>query len=793
MRFPCHVAVLVGHRLNAQVVPDAGLFGLRVHNGGLLVKRRRYVVIGLGNGFDFPALMRGAVFVLRVPVVGRHRNAVGLFRLTIQRRDGKGIAVGQVAHRAVGLGVLVHRGPLHRKAAQLQRGRTAIALKLGVAVQVDLLRVNGIAKRAFRFGSVHGGVQRDGRQLCLCGILLQEVEPVRRCRAVGGHNAHRGQQVLFCMVGRQRKAVAVGHKGIAGGGVVGAGAPAHRAAVLRDDQLGVAAVQHLVQFFGQLLLGLVLGLPGGGILPSPGQIGNCIVIVLVAEDIAGKVDIALCGCVQRHVELEVVQERLLIRAVGRKAAGRNLGRSGAADDGLGLAQRAVRAVKAGIVISLAAGNDAEAHLGVLILLQIQRQAADVARGGQRQHSFVIGIDDAQVIVVNARVVGRRPADRVEQGIRVVGLAVDAGDGARRADAGQALLNAVIRHSGRADFIGVGCRHTGDLEPDLVIAPAVAAVGQHGIHVDRQGKAVAILCRRQGVLQRNLLLTGHIAVLVRQQAVELDAVGRRFRTYVLLRPVERIGQLVGFLVNFSFGVFVQRRGFQDIQVQLLEDDLRGRLRGLFCPPTLITVHVGEAERRQMGIGIAVLARANDLIAVLPPDFFVGVVCLVRMAGDGCGHFLRRGIPACGHIAFTAGDGHRNDKEVGVVGHSIRRQTVQVEGDGCLGDDALPRGQRDVLAVQGLPVDRVIAQIFCQQHDAVGRAAVGRVCQRWREAESHRCGKVFRRLAGAGHVLCRVFCFGQRARRQTVFILLGIFFVNITPLGWDVGFDLVLRRA
>ena len=601
------------------------------------------------------------------------------------------------------------------------------------------------------------------------------------------------------MVGRQRKAVAVGHKGIAGGFVVDAGAPAHRAAVLRDDQLGVATFQHLVQCLGQVLLGLVLGLAGGGILPSLGQIGNCIVIVHTAEDIAGKVDIALCGCVQRHVELEVVQERLLIRAVGRKAAGRNLGRSGAADDGLGLAQRAVRAVKAGIVISLAAGNDAEAHLGVLILLQIQRQAADVARGGQRQHSIAVGIDDAQVIVANARVVGRRPADRVEQGIRVVGLAVDAGDGARRADAGQALLNAVIRHSGRADFGGVGCRHTGDLEPDLVIAPAVAAVGQHGIHVDRQGKAAAaavlnLIGQIYAVLQRNLLLTGHIVVLVRQQAVELDAVGRRFRVHVLLRPVERIGQLVGFLVNFSFGVFVQRRGFQNIQVQLLEDDLRGRLRGLYSPTLVIgAAHIGEAERRQMGIGIAVLARADDLIAVLPPDFFVSVVCLVRMAGDGCGHFVRRGIPAILHIALAAGDGHRDNEEVGVVRHSIRRQAVQIEGDGCLGDDALPRGQRDVLAVQGLPVDRVIAQIFCQQHDAVGRAAVGRVCQRWREAESHRCGKVFRRLAGAGHVLCRVFCFGQRARRQTVFILLGIFFVNITPLGWDVGFDLVLRRA
>ena len=297
------------------------------------------------------------------------------------------------------------------------------------------------------------------------------------------------------MVGRQRKAVAVGHKGIAGGGVVDAGAPAHRAAVLRDDQLGAAIVQHLVQFFGQLLLGRVLVLSGGGILPCPGQIGNCIVIVLVAEDIAGKVDIALCGFRQRHVELEVVQERLLIRAGGRKAAGRNLGRSGAADDGLGLAQRAVRAVKAAVV--LAAGNDAEAHRNALILLQIQRQAADIARGGQRQHSIAAVIDDAQVIVVNALVVGRRPADRVEQGIRVVGLAVDAGDGARRADAGQALLNAVIRHSGRADFGGASCRHAGDLEPDLVIAPAVAAVGQHGIHVDRQGKAVAAVLNLLG--------------------------------------------------------------------------------------------------------------------------------------------------------------------------------------------------------------------------------------------------------------------------------------------------------
>ena len=172
MRFPvCHFAVLVVHRLNAQVVPDAGLFGLRVHNGGLLVKLRRFAVIGLGNGFDFPALMHGAVCVRLVPVVGRHRNAVGRFVLA-QRRDGKGIAVGQVAHRAVGLGVLIHRGPLHRKAAQLQRGRTATGLTLGVVVQVDFLLVNGIAKRAFRFGSVHGGVQRDGRQLCRFGILL---------------------------------------------------------------------------------------------------------------------------------------------------------------------------------------------------------------------------------------------------------------------------------------------------------------------------------------------------------------------------------------------------------------------------------------------------------------------------------------------------------------------------------------------------------------------------------------------------------------------------------------------
>ena len=590
------------------------------------------------------------------------------------------------------------------------------------------------------------------------------------------------------MVGRQRKAVAVGHKGIAGGFVVDAGAPAHRAAVLRDDQLGVAVGQHLVQCFGQFLLGLILGLSGAFVLPSLGQFGNFCIVGHIAEDIAGKVDIALCGFLQRHVELEVVQERLLIRAVVVKSDVFNHRCFGAADDGLGLAQRAVRAVKAAIV--LAVGNDAEAQCLALILLQIQRQAADVARGGQRQHSFVIGIDDAQVIVVNARVVGRRPADRVEQGIRVVGLAVDAGDGARRADAGQALLNAVIRHSGRADFIGAGCRHTGDLEPDLVIAPAVAAVGQHGIHVDRQGKAVVaavlnLIGQIYAVLQRNLLLTGHIAVLVRQQAVELDAVGRRFRVHVLLRPVERIGQLVGFLVNFSFGVFVQRRGFQNIQVQLLEDDLRGRYRGL-CSPTQVigAVHVGEAERRQMGIGIAVLARADDLIAVLPPDFFAGVVCLVRMAGDGCGHFLLRGIPAILHVALAAGDGHRDNEEVGVVRHGIRRQAVQVEGDGRLRHNAFPRGQRDVLAVQRYAVDFVIAQIFCQQHDAVGRAAVlAAVALDPRgKAELHGCFKALRCLAGVSHIV-RVAVLFQRAQRQTVLVLGRARIVS--PLGREIG--------
>ena len=591
------------------------------------------------------------------------------------------------------------------------------------------------------------------------------------------------------MVGRQRKAVAVGHKGIAGGGVVDAGAPTHRAAVLRDDQLGGTIVQHLVQFFSQLLLGRVLVLSGGLFLPSLGQFGNCIVIVLVAEDIAGKVDIALCGFRQRHVELEVVQERLLIRAVVVKSDVFNHRRSGAADDGLGLAQRAVRAVKAGIATSLAAGNDAEAQCLALILLQIQRQAADVARGAQRQHSFAAGIDGAQVIVVNALVVGLRPADRVEQGIRVVGLAVDAGDGARRADAGQALLNAVIRHSGRADFIGASCRHAGDLEPDLVIAPAVAAVGQHGIHVDRQGKAVATALNLIGqiyaILQRNLLLTGHIAVRVRQQAVELDLVVGGFRAcHAVLCPFERVGQLIVVRVHLAaVGIFRQRRGFQDIQVQLLEDDLRGRYRGLFCPFRVIgAVHVGEAERRQMGIGIAVLARADDLIAVLPPDFFVGVV---RMAGDGCGHFVRRGIPAILHIALAAGDGHRDNEEVGVVRHSIRRQAVQVEGDGRPCHNAFPRGQRDVLAVQRYAVDFVIAQIFCQQHDTVGRAAVlaAVALDPQGKAELHGCFKTLRCLAGVGHIV-RVAVLFQRAQRQTVLVL-AVIAVVVTPLGREIG--------
>ena len=397
-------------------------------------------------------------------------------------------------------------------------------------------------------------------------------------------------------------------------------------------------------------------------------------------------------------------------------------------------------------------------------------------------------------MVNARVVGRRPADRVEQGIRVVGLAVDAGDGARRADAGQALLNAVIRHSGRADFGGVGCRHAGDLEPDLVIAPAVAAVGQHGIHVDRQGKAVAAVLNLLGqiyaVLQRNLLLTGHIAVLVHQQAVELDLVvgGCVSGLHVVLCPFERVGQLIVVIHYAVLNGFGQRRGFQNIQVQLLEDDLRGRLRGLYSPFLVIGVngaaHVGETERRQMGIGIAVLARADDLIAVLPPDFFVGVVCLVRMAVNSCGHFVWRGIPAILHVALAAGDGHRDNEEVGVVRHSIRRQAVQVEGDGRPCHNALPRGQRDVLAVQRYAVDFVIAHIFCEQHDAVGRAAVlAAVLDRRGKAELHGCFKALRCLAGVGHIL-RVAVLVQLAQRQTVLVL-AVIAVVVTPLGREIG--------
>ena len=184
---------------------------------------------------------------------------------------------------------------------------------------------------------------------------------------------------------------------------------------------------------------------------------------------------------------------------------------------------------------------------------------------------------------------------------------------------------------------------------------------------------------------------------------------------------------------------------------------------------------------MGIGIAVLARADDLITVLPPDFFAGVVCV---AGNGRGHLVRRGIPAILHIALAAGDGHRDNEEVGVVRHGIRRQAVQVEGDGRLCNNAFPRGQRDVLAVQRYAVDFVIAQIFCQQHDAVGRAAVlAAVALDSRgKAELHGCFKALRCLAGVGHKL-RVAVLFQRAKRQTVLVLGRTRIVS--PLGREIG--------
>ena len=165
----------------------------------------------------------------------------------------------------------------------------------------------------------------------------------------------------------------------------------------------------------------------------------------------------------------------------------------------------------------------------------------------------------------------------------------------------------------------------------------------------------------------------------------------------------------------------------------------------------------------------------------------------MAGDGCGHFVWRGIPAILHIALAAGDGHRDNEEVGVVRHSIRRQAVQVEGDGRPCHNAFPRGQRDVLAVQRYAVDFVIAQIFCQQHDAVGRVAVlaAVALDHWGKAELHGCFKALRCLAGVGHKL-RVAVLFQRAQRQTVLVL-AVIAVVVTPLGREIGLRLVLGRA
>ena len=361
-------------------------------------------------------------------------------------------------------------------------------------------------------------------------------------------------------------------------------------------------------------------------------------------------------------------------------------------------------------------------------------------------------------MVNALVVGRRPADRVEQGIRVVGLAVDAGDGARRADAGQALLNAVIRHSGRADFIGVGCRHTGDLEPDLVIAPAVAAVGQHGIHVDRQGKAVAILCRRQGVLQRNLLLTGHLAVRVRQQAVELDLVdgGCVSGLHVVLCPFERVGQLIVVIHYAVLNGFGQRRGFQDGLFHFGQLHLVSYCIGPF--PVLCMVRINHAQRGQGCILVpCAIGLAHNFQAVHPPHF-----CAI--SSQGLGSFLFSDFPAGHNVANTTVDRHSNGCPILVVRQRVLRQAAQGKGRIRVGNGALLRGQRDILAFQRifLSVQRycAVACIFGPQHDAVGRntlCGVGR-----RKVQRCRYGQIVNGIACKGNIAC---C--QIARGKTVF--------------------------
>ena len=458
-------------------------------------------------------------------------------------------------------------------------------------------------------------------------------------------------------------------------------------------------------------------------MPVICQRGNRLIVIHIFKQIAGKEVAAGRVAADHHLQRFAIQElRLAGRSRGKDRTAHRRGRH-AGLHSLRVAECAVRAVKAGGVTRRTVGNNVEAQFLALVLLHVDfgLGACDILPG---LHGFPggIGVLALGVQGVMIRTHDRRPVDAVCQCIGAV-FVIQAGKSAGGVGGIQPGHDGVALLVRQADLrVRVG--HAGHMENDVIVLPALAALGQVVVHAEFQ-RVAACIVKLDSVSQIHAACQADgLLLAVGLHAVQLDGVLLhcciRYRAVSCLGPAKGIVQLVfGGTHFFLRQLLVQRRGLQGGYAGRQCLDLTGGkdiVIGFVFVVGIVRLAF-KVQRGHMGVLVAVAAcLAHDFQAVIVGDR----VCAAL--GNRLRDFLLGSCPTAVRGADAAFDRSRDDFQILVVaGEGFLRQIAEGHGGGRSPNAGLLRGQRDILACQACAAGRrlTVADVFADEHDAVDR--------------------------------------------------------------------------
>ena len=389
---------------------------------------------------------------------------------------------------------------------------------------------------------------------------------------------------------------------------------------------------------------------------------------------------------------------------------------------LRVAECAVRAVKAGGVARRTVGNNVEAQFLVLVLLHVDfgLGACDILPGlhGLPRSVGILALGVQGVVI---RTHDRRPADAVCQCIGAV-FVIQAGKSAGGIRGIQPGLDGVVLLVRQAD-LRVRAGHAGHMENDVIVLPALAALGQVVVHAEFQRVAARCAVKRDFLSQIHAACQADgLLLAVGLHAVQLDGVLLhsciRCRAVGGLGPAKGVVQLVGGAHFLLRQLLVQRRGLQSVYAGRQCLDLTGGkdiVIGFVFVVGIVRLAY-KVQRGHMGVLVAVAAcLAHDFQTVVVGD---RVICaaLVNRRRD----FVLGSCPTAVRGADAAFDRSRDDFQILVVaGEGFLRQIAEGHGGGRSPNAGLLRGQCDILACQACAAGRrlTVADVFADEHDAV----------------------------------------------------------------------------